>query len=210
MHIKDLSSITLFLAFFIPGSLFLYHRHKIKNSQTETKESRNGDIFSVWNYDGRIAFEDVIEAAENFDIRYCIGTGGYGSVYKAQLPSGRVLSDLRYLSFTQNYLYGSIPQELGQLKDLVSLDLSFDILTGPIPSSLGDLPNLKSLSLTLNSFNGLIPKELGQLKDLVTLDLSNNKLVDPIPPTLGLLTNLTQLHMQYNQFGVPSLLKLET
>ncbi|XP_057991444.1 MDIS1-interacting receptor like kinase 2 isoform X2 [Hevea brasiliensis] len=84
--------ITLFLAFLIPGSLFLYRRHKIKNSQTETKESRNGDIFSVWNYDGRIAFEDVIEATENFDIRYCIGTGGYGSVYKAQLPSGRVIA----------------------------------------------------------------------------------------------------------------------
>ncbi|KAF2320922.1 hypothetical protein GH714_031928 [Hevea brasiliensis] len=84
--------ITLFLAFLIPGSLFLYRRHKIKNSQTETKESRNGDVFSVWNYDGRIAFEDVIEATENFDIRCCIGTGGYGSVYKAQLPSGRVIA----------------------------------------------------------------------------------------------------------------------
>ncbi|KAJ9159422.1 hypothetical protein P3X46_024930 [Hevea brasiliensis] len=84
--------ITLFLSFLILGSLFLYRWHKIKNSQPKAKESKNGDIFSVWNYDGRIAFEDVIEATENFDFRYCIGTGGYGSVYKAQLPSGRLIA----------------------------------------------------------------------------------------------------------------------
>ena len=29
---------------------------------------------------------------EDFDIRYCIGTGGYGSVYKAQLPNGKVVA----------------------------------------------------------------------------------------------------------------------
>uniref|UniRef100_A0A7N2L0U8 non-specific serine/threonine protein kinase n=1 Tax=Quercus lobata TaxID=97700 RepID=A0A7N2L0U8_QUELO len=34
----------------------------------------------------------IIEATEDFDIRYCIGTGGYGSVYKAQLPSGKVVA----------------------------------------------------------------------------------------------------------------------
>ncbi|KAF2320925.1 hypothetical protein GH714_031946 [Hevea brasiliensis] len=69
-----------------------FKNEKIKNSQPKAKESKNGDIFSVWNYDGRIAFEDVIEATENFDFRYCIGTGGYGSVYKAQLPSGRLIA----------------------------------------------------------------------------------------------------------------------
>ena len=39
-----------------------------------------------------IAYEDIIEAIEDFDIRYCIGTGGYGSVYKAQLPSGKMVA----------------------------------------------------------------------------------------------------------------------
>ncbi|KAJ4719109.1 putative Receptor protein kinase [Melia azedarach] len=53
---------------------------------------RNGDLFSIWNYDGTIAFEDIIRATEDFDIKYCIGTGGYGSVYKAQLPSGNIVA----------------------------------------------------------------------------------------------------------------------
>ncbi|KAG6697143.1 hypothetical protein I3843_09G177900 [Carya illinoinensis] len=56
------------------------------------RESKNGNIFSIWNYDGHIAYEDIIEATEDFDIRYCIGTGGYGSVYKEKLPSRNVVA----------------------------------------------------------------------------------------------------------------------
>nr|XP_029153441.1 probable leucine-rich repeat receptor-like protein kinase At1g35710 [Arachis hypogaea] len=32
---------------------------------------------------------DIIKATEDFGMRYCIGTGAYGSVYKAKLPSGK-------------------------------------------------------------------------------------------------------------------------
>ena len=60
------------------------HHRELRN-----KATKHGDVFSIWNYDGKIAFADIIEATEDFDIRYCIGTGAYGSVYKAQLPSGR-------------------------------------------------------------------------------------------------------------------------
>ena len=49
-------------------------------------------MFSIWNYDGKIAYEDIINVTEDFDIKYCIGTGGYGSVYKAQLLSGKVVA----------------------------------------------------------------------------------------------------------------------
>ena len=49
-------------------------------------------MFSIQNYDGKIAYEEIIKVIEDFNIRYCIGTGGYGSVYKAQLPSGKVVS----------------------------------------------------------------------------------------------------------------------
>uniref|UniRef100_A0A3N7EN76 non-specific serine/threonine protein kinase n=1 Tax=Populus trichocarpa TaxID=3694 RepID=A0A3N7EN76_POPTR len=64
----------------------------LKATQPEATSSKNGDLFSIWNYDGRIAYEDIIAATENFDLRYCIGTGGYGSVYRAQLPSGKLVA----------------------------------------------------------------------------------------------------------------------
>ncbi|KAI4353865.1 hypothetical protein L6164_002788 [Bauhinia variegata] len=35
---------------------------------------------------------DIIQATEDFDIKYCIGTGGYGSVYRAKLPMGRIVA----------------------------------------------------------------------------------------------------------------------
>ncbi|KAM6549991.1 hypothetical protein CsatB_021667 [Cannabis sativa] len=75
--------------------LFLLAKKRLfKTRQVQpTKEtSKNGDILSIWNFDGKIAFEDILKATKDFDIRYCIGTGGYGSVYRAQLPSGKIVA----------------------------------------------------------------------------------------------------------------------
>ncbi|KAK8278145.1 hypothetical protein V6Z11_D09G021300 [Gossypium hirsutum] len=44
------------------------------------------------NYDGKIAYEDIVAPTEDFDFSYCIGVGGYGSVYRAQLPCGKVVA----------------------------------------------------------------------------------------------------------------------
>ncbi|KAI3889366.1 hypothetical protein MKX03_024457, partial [Papaver bracteatum] len=57
---------------------------------TATNPRRN--IFSVQNYDGKLVFEEVIAATENFDAKYCIGAGGYGSVYKVELSTGQVVA----------------------------------------------------------------------------------------------------------------------
>ena len=76
---------------FHPSILFLgLKKRKIQSEAATT--TKNGDLFSIWGYDGRIAYEDIIEATEDFDIKYCIGTGGHGSVYKVQLPSGKVVA----------------------------------------------------------------------------------------------------------------------
>ncbi|KAL2958886.1 hypothetical protein AAZX31_18G235000 [Glycine max] len=64
---------------------------KNKHANT-TAATKNGDLFCIWNYDGNIAYEDIIRATQDFDMRYCIGTGAYGSVYRAQLPSGKIVA----------------------------------------------------------------------------------------------------------------------
>ncbi|XP_062150632.1 MDIS1-interacting receptor like kinase 2-like [Alnus glutinosa] len=64
----------------------------VKKTQFESrKETKHGNLFSIWNYDGHIAYEDIVEATEDFDIKYCIGASGYGNVYKAKLHSGKVI-----------------------------------------------------------------------------------------------------------------------
>ena len=61
-----------------------------KKSITRETKVKNGDLFSIWDYDGVIAYQDIIQAIEDFDIKYCIGTRGYESVYKAQLSFRKV------------------------------------------------------------------------------------------------------------------------
>ncbi|QCE12542.1 protein-serine/threonine kinase [Vigna unguiculata] len=94
-------SITIFLIMVFLLLLYLKrNRIAIKNKQARITEiSKNGDLFCIWNYDGSIAYEDIITATEDFDLKYCIGKGAYGSVYRAQLPSGKIVAVKKLLDF---------------------------------------------------------------------------------------------------------------
>ncbi len=67
---------------------------------------------------------------------------------------------------------------------VTGLDLSFRRLSGNIPSELGNLKDLKSLNLSNNSLSGAVPTELGNLTLLETLELERNQLEGEIPSTL--------------------------
>nr|KJB33585.1 hypothetical protein B456_006G020000 [Gossypium raimondii] len=90
-YIKIFLPIAIFFTFSILG-YFLFSRFKLKNNRVGVQQTKNGDLCSIWNYDGKIAYEDIVAATEDFDFRYCIGVGGYGSVYRAQLPCGKVVA----------------------------------------------------------------------------------------------------------------------
>ncbi|XP_039164613.1 probable leucine-rich repeat receptor-like protein kinase At1g35710 [Eucalyptus grandis] len=79
-----------FIFYLVLRHLIVFQR-RMKSTQSEITE-KNGDFLSIWNYDGRIAYEDIINATEDFNIKYCIGTGGYGSVYRAELPNGKIVA----------------------------------------------------------------------------------------------------------------------
>ncbi|KAH9735408.1 MDIS1-interacting receptor like kinase 2 [Citrus sinensis] len=80
LSVKIFLPLTLVLAFTIFGFILL-----LKGKSENLKLVTGG-------YDGKILYEDLINATEDFHIRYCIGTGGYGSVYKAELPDGKVVA----------------------------------------------------------------------------------------------------------------------
>ncbi|KAJ0768818.1 putative protein kinase RLK-Pelle-LRR-XI-1 family [Helianthus annuus] len=81
---------------FVLGYVLAYVFYRIRKASTkkihhlETK--KHGNVCSILNYDGTIAFDDFINATEDFNLKYCIGTGGYGSVYEAKLPSGQTFA----------------------------------------------------------------------------------------------------------------------
>jgi hypothetical protein len=81
---------------------------------------------------------------------------------------------------------------------VIDLDLSYNNLTGPLPSELQQLSALKVLYLNNNKLTGPVPVELGQLGAMTTLVLSKNQLSGPIPAELGRLGALTHLFLYSN------------
>ncbi|MBL8828369.1 MAG: leucine-rich repeat domain-containing protein [Planctomycetaceae bacterium] len=89
-----------------------------------------------------------------------------------------------------------LPESLGQLTQLQSLNLSRNRLT-MLPESLGELTQLESLELCRNQLT-VLPESLGQLTQLRSLNLSKNQLT-VLPEALGQLTRLQSLNLGDNQ-----------
>ncbi|XP_027174170.1 probable leucine-rich repeat receptor-like protein kinase At1g35710 [Coffea eugenioides] len=89
-----LISLSILLPLFLIGVLLyvIFSRTKIRKEEVELVGKKHGDIFRIWNYDGNMAYEDIIKATKNFDVWYCIGRGSYGTVYRARLSSGKVVA----------------------------------------------------------------------------------------------------------------------
>jgi len=101
-----------------------------------------------------------------------------------------------------NWLSGNVSNWYGvTVSDgrVTKLELFNNNLTGPLPSSIGNLTALQILSLSVNRRSGSIPPEMGNLSHLTQLYLAQNQLSGSIPVQIGNLTNLTQLNLQVNQ-----------
>ncbi|XP_074282114.1 receptor-like protein EIX2 [Silene latifolia] len=85
------------------------------------------------------------------------------------------------IDLSNNYLAGSIPEELTNISALFALNLSYNHLTGHIPENIGNLMTVESLDLSNNHLSGTIPDSLSSISWLSKLNLSNNNLHGPIP-----------------------------
>ncbi|MFQ6651988.1 hypothetical protein Gotur_024076, partial [Gossypium turneri] len=82
----------LLILLFILVASFLTFCKKTRTKKFEPMEEQDGDIFTILGFNGRILHDSIIEATEDFSSDNCIGSGGYGSVYKAALPTGQVVA----------------------------------------------------------------------------------------------------------------------
>ncbi|GLJ39674.1 hypothetical protein SUGI_0811040 [Cryptomeria japonica] len=114
---------------------------------------------------------------------------------------GRLSNSLSYLTLDSNEIGGNIPNEIGNLTNLATLDLSANRFNGTIPSALGKLPNLERLTLATNYLQGRIPKSFGRPKRLGFVSLSENMLSGRIPDSLGELPQLRDLFLYRNQLS---------
>lgn len=90
------------------------------------------------------------------------------------------------------------------------IDLSNNVLSGPIPYDLDRLKGLQYLNISYNEFTGPIPISVGNLTSLESLDLSHNFLSGQIPVELGNLSLLMDFNLSYNAFSgfIPQIMKL--
>jgi small GTP-binding protein len=104
--------------------------------------------------------------------------------------SGATWLDLRNQRLT------TLPSEIGQLTNLIELNLCGNKLTA-LPPEIGQLRNLQKLNLWGNKLT-MLPSELFLLVNLIYLDLRNNQLT-ALPSELFKLANLTWLDLGLNR-----------
>jgi len=90
---------------------------------------------------------------------------------------------------------GILPDAIGDLSELIFLDLSDADLAGRIPETITNLSNLIHLNLNENNLEGPIPANIGNLSNLEYLDISDNFLEEEIPISIWQLTQLTYLSL---------------
>ena len=117
------------------------------------------------------------------------------SWYGIDVDSGRVVA----INLYGNNLVGTIPDEIGNLTALTSLDLSSNSLSGAIPAGIGQCASLQFFEATVNELSS-IPDELAQCTQLIQISLYRNSFSGPFPSALLNMTQLEILDLDSNEF----------
>nr|XP_028959338.1 MDIS1-interacting receptor like kinase 2-like [Malus domestica] len=76
------------------AALFLMFRKRSTIRPQVIKTSQNFESFEamILQEEVKFTFAEVVKAVDDFHEKYCIGEGGFGKVYKAELQSGQVIA----------------------------------------------------------------------------------------------------------------------
>ena len=116
-------------------------------------------------------------------------------------PSNSKHSHMLLLDFSSNCIHGELPPFIGSIfPRLKVLNLFRNALQGNIPFSMGDMKQLESLDLSNNNLSGQLPEPMMMgCISLEVLKLSNNSLHGTLP-TKWNLTGLSFLYLDNNDF----------
>src|SRR6185503_15449752 len=107
--------------------------------------------------------------------------------------------NLQALDLTYNYLSGTVPTSLYNMSTLTYLGIGANNLEGEIPNNIGfTLPSIKKMIFLENQFHGQIHASLANATNLMVMDLRYNSF-HGIVPSLGSLPNLQELNLGMNQ-----------
>jgi hypothetical protein len=109
---------------------------------------------------------------------------------------------LRRLNLSNNRFTGGL-YPLRHCTALTDLQLQRNMLDEPIPSTVGDLTNLKILMLQYNEITGKIPRELCNCIHMDMFNASYNMLVGRIPKNIGDMSHMRVLKLTGNNLRGP-------
>ncbi len=138
-----------------------------------------------------------------------VDTNNAGRVSKLALPLNNLTGSLSGsgvtgldamldLDLSYNSLTGSIPSNVDDLSGLYTLNLSWNDLTGNIPGELDSLTRATNINLGGNQLTGSIPAWGASYASLRHLNFTNNSLSGSIPAELGNLPSLLYLQLGQN------------
>ncbi|XP_037487921.1 phytosulfokine receptor 1-like [Triticum dicoccoides] len=110
------------------------------------------------------------------------------------------MPELQRLSLQDNNLSGDL-DNLGNLSQLVQIDLSYNKFTGFIPDVFGRLRKLESLNLATNGFNGTLPGSLSSCPALTVVSVRNNSLSGEITLNFSRLPRLNTFDAGSNRLS---------
>ena len=110
-----------------------------------------------------------------------------------------------YFSLDNNFIFGALPTQLGDLSSVFYFDVNTNMLSDQIPSSIGNLTKSIFFSVESNFFTGKIPNTIGNLYQCISFSACKNQLTGVVPPSLAYMSKLTLFSLCSNQFtqGLP-------
>ncbi|KAJ7515904.1 hypothetical protein O6H91_22G033900 [Diphasiastrum complanatum] len=102
-----------------------------------------------------------------------------------------------YIQVSNNHLSGSLPPSLGEMPNIISFHMSNNNFTGKIPEVFNKA-GMSFLELDNNSLTGPIPPNMNEMKCALIIQLDRNNLSGSIPPTLDQCQQLALFNVSYN------------
>ncbi len=146
-----------------------------------------------------------IKTLENLSVLNYYGNKNLNFTLPATISN---LSKLKTL-YLNNCITGIIPETIGNLTNLQSLNLFNNSLSGQIPTTICNLTKLTELELSQNQLSGNIPDSIGKLNLLTYFQFAKNQLTGTIPTSIRLLKKLNHISVESNKLSgeVPNELK---